>query len=87
MTRWVLLILLAVLAWQGLERIVAALRSGGLLGPAVPERGRQRSERPVETLVRCAACGTYVPRARALPGADAESYCSEPCRAGDPRTA
>ena len=85
MTRWVLLVLLAVLVWQGLERIVAALRSGSLLGPTAPQPGPPPPARPVETLVRCAACGTYVPRARAVPGAGAESYCSEPCRDGAPR--
>lgn len=85
MTRWLLLLLLAVLVWQGLERIVGALRAGGQLGPTSPEPGRRSPERPVETLVRCAACGTHVPRARALTGTDAESYCSPECRANGPR--
>lgn len=50
------------------------------------ERGRRRSvdhDRSVESpeeLIRCAQCGTYVPRGRVLPDESGGAFCGPPCR-------
>ena len=43
-------------------------------------RQQQREEKAVESLVRCSACGTWLPasRAIALRGSN-EAYCSQAC--------
>ena len=64
------------LAWEGVKARVRAF----FAGPA-PTRQGTRGASPAEILVRCAACGTHVPRARALAAASGGAlYCSERCR-------
>ena len=50
-----------------------------------PEARRRREQGsgnkpPVEDLVECAACGTFVPAGRALTAGDQQVFCSEHCR-------
>ncbi len=88
MLRLVVLIALVVAVWLLLEwtyrKALAALgierrgrRNGGRVGPRAA-----RGERPAEALVRCGACGTYVPASRAFPApGGGGAACSEACRA------
>jgi hypothetical protein len=78
MTRLLLLVVLAYLAWLGVESLMGRLRiSAGVtrrpLRPQPPETGATS-----ETLVRCAGCGVHVPRSRAV--GESEVFCSEDCR-------
>ncbi len=90
MLRFLVLIALVVAIWLLLEwayrKALAALgierggrRRAGRFGPRPVHEARQR---PTETLVRCAACGTYVPVSRALPApGGGGAVCSQGCRA------
>jgi len=84
MTRLLLLVLIAYLVWQGVERLLErwrALQSGpprASRPTAVPPH-RPRSADTVEPLVRCAGCGVHVPRSRTLT-TGGRLYCSEECR-------
>lgn len=88
MLRLAALILLAFLLWLLLEGGLRVLRR--LAG--APERKGTMPPRnaPMEVsgeeLVRCAVCGTHVPRSRALsaPGVPADLYCSDHCRRSSP---
>ena len=72
-----LLLLILRLAWKSfaiqIKAQVSGLSPGGRPSPPAPH---------VETLVRCARCGTYVTASRALKakGAEEEAFCSEECR-------
>jgi len=44
--------------------------------------GREKSEQHAEKLVRCEACGTWVPIGRALTSRTGTFFCSEDCRTG-----
>jgi hypothetical protein len=87
MTRLLLLVLIAWLVWQGIERLLDRLRlAAGATRrePTRPERGG-RSERAgrsdnVETLVRCAGCGVHVSRSHTLTVPGGALVCSEECR-------
>jgi hypothetical protein len=64
MIRLLVLVLLAYLVWRGIESLLDQVR----LSPprrAEPPAGPQI----VETLVRCAGCGTHLPRSRTLTAA------------------
>jgi hypothetical protein len=77
------LILFAFLLWlayQGLKARIRAFFSTGSLDSRPTPRRPAPPAAPPEVLVRCAGCGTHVPRSRAL-GAGANLYCSERCRA------
>lgn len=89
MLRFLVLVLLAVAFWYLLEWLYRkAVRALGL-EPGPRRGGRQagaregsvRQDQP-EVLVRCEACGSYVPTSRALPvGRGSELLvCSEVCR-------
>ncbi len=90
MLRFLVLVLLAVAFWYLLDRLYRkALRALGL--QELPRRdsrtttgSRQRSAGGTqpEVLVRCTACGTYVPASRALSvgRGSALMACSEACR-------
>jgi len=90
--RLVALIALVVAVWLLLEwtygKLLAALgierpgRSGRRARTFGPRPAPRTGERPAESLVRCAACGTYVPVSRALPAPGrGGAVCSEACRA------
>src|SRR5580693_7730199 len=52
-------------------------------GRGAARTGAPRPGAPTETLVRCARCGVYFPRARGLAGAASQQgslFCSEGCR-------
>lgn len=87
MLRLAFLIAVAVLIWFAVETAMRSLRRLGQSpqdrrGPIPPPR---KPETPSEPLVRCAVCGTHVPRSRALPagpgeGTEGALFCSERCR-------
>lgn len=92
MTRLLVLLLLAVALWIFLDWLY---RKGARALGFDPDTGRRRSaprspepgrgERPSEALLRCGACGAYVPASRALPlgrtrRSDEPVACSEICR-------
>jgi hypothetical protein len=79
MTRLLLLMLIAWLVWQGIERLLDRLRLAA--GAARPERAERagRSDN-VETLVRCAGCGVHVSRSQTLTVPGGALVCSEECR-------
>ncbi|HYG64600.1 MAG TPA: PP0621 family protein [Thermoanaerobaculia bacterium] len=66
------LVLLAFLIWLCLRALRRFLQA--------PEAPKDARSLPVETLVRCAACGVYVSGERTLPGERGGAYCSEACR-------
>lgn len=89
MLRVVVLVLLAIAFWVLLEWFYRkAIRFLGMEPPAGGRRRRDgagprtKGEGESEVLVRCEACGSYVPTSRALPvgrGSD-RLACSEVCR-------
>jgi hypothetical protein len=88
--RLIALIVLVVAVWLLLEwtygKLLTALgidRSGRRGGSRSfgPRPAHRAGERRSESLVRCAACGTYVPVSRALPApGGGGAVCSEACR-------
>lgn len=93
MTRFLAIVVLAVVVWLLLEwgyrKLLTATGLDRSIGrsPSSPGRSVSRGE----PLVRCDACGTYVPASRALDvgrGAHGRRACSPECRArlrgGDP---
>lgn len=82
MTRLLALILLAVVVWLLLEWGYRKLMGAVGLDPRTGRRPGRAAGPPAraETLVRCDACGTYVPESRALP-AGPRRACSLACRA------
>jgi hypothetical protein len=84
MTRLLLLVLIAWLVWQGIERLLDRLRlaaGAGRREPVRPERsGRSGRSETVETLVRCAVCGVHVSRLHTLTVPGGALVCSEECR-------
>ena len=82
--RWVLLLVLAWIAFELVLRLVvrAVRHISGAAPPRAAGRGRNRGTSiPAEgtLLVRCPGCGVHFP---APPGRDpkAPAYCSEECR-------
>jgi hypothetical protein len=64
-----------------LQNVVSAIRSFRQMG-VNPDGGRftRRNDKATEKLVRCAACGTWVPVGRALAGGRADAvFCSSQC--------
>jgi hypothetical protein len=83
MTRLLVLGLLLVVLWLAVKGFTVQLKAA-VLGQ-VPGRSRPPEPREaVETLMRCARCGTYVAASRALKAAAAgnETFCSEKCILG-----
>jgi hypothetical protein len=81
MTRLLALALLAVVVWLLLEwgyrKLMGTIGLDPRTGSRLDREGGPPSRH--ETLVRCDACGTYVPESRALP-AGARRACSPACR-------
>jgi hypothetical protein len=82
MIRLLLLVLIAYLVYRGIGSLLDQVRiAGGAaarpIRPSAPPAGPGQT---VETLVRCAGCGTHVPRSRTLTAAGGVYFCSEDCR-------
>lgn len=84
MTRLLVLVVVAIALWLLLEWGYRKLMSGLGLDPRTGRRVRAGrgpgSAAAGEALVRCDACGAYVPASRALPSGPGRRICSEACR-------
>jgi hypothetical protein len=72
-----LLLVILRLAVKSFSNQLKAAVFGPTPAPKPPPRPRAAV---AETLVRCAACGTYIVPSRALKGRGDEVFCSEGCR-------
>jgi predicted secreted protein len=81
MTRILGILLLLVILRLAVKSFSNQLRTA-VFGPATPAPKPPPRPRAVvaETLVRCAACGTYIVPSRAVKGRGDEVFCSEGCR-------
>ncbi|HET9209794.1 MAG TPA: hypothetical protein VFR03_05320 [Thermoanaerobaculia bacterium] len=80
MTRILGILLLLVILRMAWKSFTIQLRTAVFGPPTVPKAPPPRPA-IAETLVQCAACGTYVASRRALPGGRGdEVFCSEECR-------
>jgi hypothetical protein len=81
MTRFIAIILLLVILRMAFKSFTTNLKAA-VFGPTTPAPKPPPPPRAVvaETLVRCAACGTYIVSARALKGRGDDVFCSEDCR-------
>ncbi|MBW8875590.1 MAG: hypothetical protein JF614_11560 [Acidobacteria bacterium] len=89
MGRLLVLLLLLYILWLAVQNFMQKLRAAtgsGTLRPQAPiARSAAAPSTPSpEILLACAACGTYVPASRALPGGGTEVFCSEECRSRRP---
>jgi hypothetical protein len=86
MTRIIGIILLLVILRMAVKSFTTQLRAAVFGPPAAPKAPPPKAV-VAETLVRCAACGTYVAAGRALkaPRGD-EVFCSEECRRSSPHS-
>ena len=85
MTRIIGIILLLVVLRMAVKSFSAQLRTAVFGPPAAPKAPPPPPRAAVaETLVQCAACGTYVADRRALKGRGDEVFCSEECRRSNP---
>jgi hypothetical protein len=74
-----------VLLWLFFPSMTRTVRRAlGLGGASVPRPQPGAAPRPVETLVPCSLCGTYVTRSRTIEGRAGALFCSERCRRADP---
>lgn len=85
MTRLLAIVVLAIVVWLLLEWVYRKLMGGAGLDPGTGRRraSRGRHAGGGEPLVRCDACGTYVPGSRALDaggGGAGRRACSPECR-------
>jgi hypothetical protein len=81
MTRIIGIILLLVVLRMAVKSFSAQLRIAVFGPPAAPKAPPPPRAVVAETLVRCAACGTYVAATRALKGPQGDAvFCSEECR-------
>lgn len=83
MTRVLAIVVLAIVVWLLLEWGYRKLMGTAGLGPGSGRRRSPGGGPPSggEPLVRCEACGTYVPRSRALDaGGGGRHACSPACR-------
>ena len=82
MGRLLVLLLLLYVLWLAVQNFMQKLRAAtgsGALRPQPPAARSAAAPSP-GILLACAACGTFVPASRALPGAGSEVFCSEECR-------
>ncbi|HSS76255.1 MAG TPA: hypothetical protein VLV54_05870 [Thermoanaerobaculia bacterium] len=84
MGRFLVLALLLYILWMAVGNFMQKLRaavSTGALRSLEPPAVRSGDAPPApEILLPCAACGTFVPASRAVPGKGVKVYCSEECR-------
>ena len=79
MTRIIGIILLLIILRMAVKSFTTQLRAAVFGPPSAPNAPPPRAA-VAETLVQCAACGTYVAGRRALKGREDEVFCSEECR-------
>jgi hypothetical protein len=81
MTRIIGILLLLVILRMAFKSFSTNLKAA-VFGPTPSPKAPPPSPRAAvaETLVQCAACGTYIVPARALKGRGEEVFCSEACR-------
>ena len=81
MTRILGIILLLVILRMAVKSFSAQLKAA-VFGPpsTAPKAPPPPRAAVAETLVQCAACGTYVVPGRALKGRGEAVFCSEACR-------
>ncbi len=90
MQRILLVVVVLLVAWRILAAIGRRLseKSPGAdsFSRFSPEARRRRKQwsgnrgEPVEELVECTSCGTFVPAGRALSNGSSKVFCSEFCR-------
>ena len=73
---------------RGLRRLLGALREARRMGAGAPQSDlprRPHRKAAGEKLVRCASCGDWTPRSRAVSLRGGATYCSHACleRAAD----
>lgn len=84
MTRILGIILLLVVLRMAWKSLTIQLRAAVFGPPTVPKAPPPRAA-VTETLVQCAACGTYVAASRALRAGRGDAvFCSEECRRSSP---
>lgn len=79
MLRFLELLLLAVALWLFLESRLAALRRRIEASQRARFGERRSPTAPTELLVRCSACGTYIPQSHARLAGE-RAYCQPACR-------
>lgn len=80
MTRIIGIILLLLILRMAWKSFTTQLRTAVFGPPSAPNAPSARAA-VAETLVPCAACGTYVPASRALKAGRGDAvFCSEECR-------
>jgi len=86
MTRILGIILLLVVLRMAFKSLTTQLKAAVFGPPAMPKAPPPPPRAAVaQTLVQCAACGTYVASTRALKAARGEEvFCSEECRRSNP---
>ena len=84
MTRILGILLLLVILRMAVKSFTTQLRTAVFGPPAAPKAPPPRAA-VTETLVQCAACGTYVAASRALQAGRGDAvFCSEECRRSNP---
>jgi hypothetical protein len=78
MTKIIGIILLLVILRMAVKNFSAQLKAAVFGPPNLPKAPPPRAV-PTETLVPCAACGTYIVASRGFKKGD-EVFCSEECR-------
>jgi len=87
MGRFLVLLLLLYILWLAVQNFMQRLRAAtgsGALRPQAPAARSAAASPSPEILLACAACGTFVPASRALPGGGTAVFCSEECRGRRP---
>jgi predicted secreted protein len=79
LTRIIGIILLLVVLRMAVKSFSASLKAAVFGPPSVPKAPPPPRAVVAETLVPCAACGTYTVAGRALKKGN-EAFCSEECR-------
>ena len=93
MQRIVFIVLALFVIWRVLSSLGKRTSAGGLGADSFSrfsprQRGRRLNLDPdpsittPEELLQCSGCGTFVPRARALPGEGGDFFCNQRCRGG-----
>ena len=84
MTRIIGIILLLIILRMAVKSFTTQLRAAVFGPPSAPNAPPPRAA-VAETLVQCAACGTYVAAGRALKASRGDAvFCSEECRRSSP---